>query len=115
VRHIQLKSTVVRGRTATQKIHTALASHGSGCVVWLVLQRGGGNRLECSFLTFGSEPGERLTGLERFKVARHAKGNSEGVKKLRPAIRDVPKSAFVARADITAVSDWLFGAASNTR
>jgi hypothetical protein len=112
VRHIQLKSTVAGGKTATQHLHTALASHASGCVVWLVLEHGGGNRLECSFLTFGGEAGERLPALDRFKVARHAKGNSQGVKALRPAIRDVPRSAFVARADIAAVSDWLFGVAS---
>jgi hypothetical protein len=80
-------------------------------VVWLVLEHGGGNRLECSFLTFGGEAGERLPALDRFNVARHAKGNSQGVKALRPAIRDVPRSAFVTRADIAAVSDWLFGVA----
>jgi hypothetical protein len=111
VRHIQLKSTVAGGARRSQNIHTALASQRSGCVVWVVLQHGGGHRLETSFLTFGGAAGEPLGALDGFKAARHARANAEGVKSLRRAHRRVPMSAFVERPDVAAVSDWLFGAA----
>jgi len=35
VRHIQLKTSIVGGTTASQKIHTKLAEKPSGCVVWI--------------------------------------------------------------------------------
>ncbi len=109
VRHIQLKSSVDGGSRRSQHVHTALAGHRSGCVVWVVLQNGERNRLQLGFLTFGAGPGEPLGSLGAFKVARHAKGNAQGVKAPRPAIRDVPRSSFVERADVAEVSDWLFG------
>jgi len=109
VRHIQLKSSVVGGSRRSQHVHTALGLHRSGCVVWVVLEPGERARLQLSYLMFGAAPGEPLGRLDAFKVARHAKGNAQGVKGLRPAIRDVPRSAFVARSDIAEVSDWLFG------
>jgi hypothetical protein len=111
VRHVQLKSSFVGGSRRSHHIHTALTSHRSGCVVWVVLQHSGGSHLQMAYLTFGGAPGEPLGPLTAFKVARHAKGNAEGVKTLRPAIRDVPRSAFIPRCDIAAVSDWLFGVA----
>jgi hypothetical protein len=111
VRHIQLKSTVAGGTTRSQKVHTALASHRSGCVVWVVLDQSVQHRLRMSFLALGALPGERLQGLDVFPVARHTKANAEGLKADRPAIREVPRTAFSTLSDVAAVSDWLFGAA----
>ena len=35
VRHIQLKTSIIGGKTASQKVHTKLAEKPSGCVVWI--------------------------------------------------------------------------------
>jgi hypothetical protein len=109
VRHVQMKSTVVGGTTRSQKVHTALASHRSGCVVWLVLERAHENRLRMSFLALGGRPGEPLRGLDSYPVARHTKANADGFKAERPAIREVPRAAFVSLPDMAGLSDWLFG------
>jgi hypothetical protein len=109
LRHVQLKSTVVGGTTRSQKVHTALTRHRSGCVVWVVLEPGPDDRLQMSFLVFGGGAGEQLPGLDAFPVARHAKANAKGVKARRPAIRDLPRSAFQPLPDLAALSDWLFG------
>src|SRR5258706_8200270 len=35
VRHMQLKTSIIGGKTASQKVHTKLAEKPSGCVVWI--------------------------------------------------------------------------------
>lgn len=110
-RHIQMKSTVAGGATRNQKVHTALARQPSGCVVWVVLEPGPGSALGLSYLVLGGGPGEPLASLEDFKVARHTKANAAGVKAHRPAIKEVPRSAFAELPDTAALSDWLFGKA----
>jgi hypothetical protein len=108
-RHIQLKSSVAGGKCRSQKVHTGLSSHRSGCVVWVVLEPAADARVRMSFLAYGASPGEPLGGLRELKVARHTKGNAAGVKAERPNIREVPRASFALLPDIAAVSDWLFG------
>lgn len=108
-RHVQMKSSVVGGRTGSQKVHTALAKQPSGCVVWVVLAPGPESALDLTYLVFGGGPGEPLPNLKNFKTARHTKANAEGVKANRPAIRELPKSAFSDLGGTAALSDWLFG------
>lgn len=108
-RHIQMKSSVVGGAARSQKVHSALATQRSGCVVWVVLEAGATQRLKMSFLVLGGGPDESLPELDAHPVARHTKGNAEGFKSLRAAIREVPRSAFEPLPDMTALSDWLFG------
>jgi hypothetical protein len=110
-RHVQLKSTVLGGTRRTQNIHTRLGSCPSGCVVWVVLEPGEAGRIRLAYLVFGSTAGLPLTSLSSFPVAKHTKGDSTGHKSDRPAIREVPKSAFVALPDMAALTDWLFGSA----
>jgi hypothetical protein len=109
MRHIQLKSTVLGGKTQEQKVHTALAEHASGCVVWVVLNPGEKWRARLEYLVFGGAPGTALQGLDSFPVATHTKGNAQGFKAERPHIRVVPKSAFTRLSSTAALSDWLFG------
>ena len=92
VRHIQLRSSRRDARTKTQKVHTALSSKPSGCVIWILFSE---KTLELGpFLFFGESPGTPLTDISQFRVARHTKGDSTGIKKVRPRLRVVPKSAF---------------------
>lgn len=61
VRHIQLKTSIVGGKTAFQKIHTKLAEKPSGCVVWIYVDEG---TLRLGpFLYFGAEAGKPLPSL----------------------------------------------------
>lgn len=92
IRHIQLKTSHSMAKASKQKVHIALATKPSGCVVWIFFNE---NTLELGpFLFFGGPAGEPLPNLDGFKIAKHTKGNAEGLKAERPSIRDVPKSRF---------------------
>jgi hypothetical protein len=107
MRHIQLKSTTVGGRTSRQKVHTKLAEKPSGCVVWMWVDP---DTLSFeSWGWFGSDPGDPLPDLANYPVAKHTKGDASGVKAERQSIRTVPKGAFDRLASIDALTDRLFG------
>lgn len=97
LRHVQLKTSRPDVATASQKVNVALAAKPSGCVVWLLRHEDPQlGRVRLSYLFFGGGPGEQLPRLDTFKVAKHAKGDSKGIKRERPNIRVVPKRKFVA-------------------
>jgi len=92
VRHIQLKGSYRGSRTAVQKASLFLARKPSGCVVWVYFDS---ESLELGpFLYFGGAPGEKMPDLEAFRIAKHAKGNAQGVKAERPNHRVVNKGQF---------------------
>lgn len=92
VRHIQLKTTIVGGKAASQKVHTKLAGKPSGCVVWIYFDS---QSLDLGpFYYFGSQAGQPLPSLIAHKTATHTKGNRVGFKAERPNIRVVPKGCF---------------------
>ena len=62
------------------------------------------------FLLFAGEPGERLPDMSTLKVAKHSKGDANGVKKDRPNLRVVPKARFKSVATIEELYRALFGA-----
>ena len=83
-RHVQLKSSARTAKTARQKVHQDLADKPSGCVIWVQFDP---YTLEMGpFLFFGSGPGEPLPSIDDFLVAKHTKGNAQGIKKQRPHI-----------------------------
>lgn len=106
-RHVQLKSSSHAATTTSQKVHLGLASKPSGCVVWTRFDRATMNL--GPFLFFGAEPGLPLPPLNAFKMAKHTKGDKEGVKKERPNLRIVRMSQFREIADIPALYMALFG------
>ncbi|TDJ71419.1 MAG: hypothetical protein E2O39_08410 [Planctomycetota bacterium] len=107
LRHIQLKSSFLGAKTASQKIHRRLAEKPGGCVVWIMFDP---ETLDLGpFLWFGSPPGEPLPDLRSFKIARHTKGDATGHKALRPMIRVVPKGRFTRLDTIEDVVGVLFG------
>lgn len=107
-RHLQLKSSAHTASTPTQKVHLGLASKPSGCVVWTRFDRTTMNL--GPFLFFGAEPGLPLPPLDAFKVAKHTKGNKDGVKMDRPNLRIIRMSQFREIADIPTLYAALFGA-----
>ena len=107
VRHVQLKSSHHGSTTSEVKVSLHLAEKPSGCVIWLwfdpeTLQLG-------PFYWFGNEPGARLPAIAGFKVAKHTKGNSQGVKLERPNVRVIPKGQFKIISSIDELVLKLFG------
>lgn len=61
------------------------------------------------YLWFGGTPGNPLPNIEGFPVAKHTKGNKDGVKKERMDIRVLNKGKFVKLNDLDDVLRELFG------
>ena len=112
-RQIQLKSSNAGGKVRSQKVNVSLASAPSGCIVWSVAMaiiEADPPTVEVVYRAFGSDiPGAAMSGLAGFAVAKHSKGNAQGVKALRPNIRVLPNSAFQKFSRVSELSDWLFG------
>jgi hypothetical protein len=106
IRHVQLKTSMHDASTQSQPIHGSLGEHASGCVVWIVLNE---NLSFDHFLWFGGKPGRPLPDLGRFKRARHARANAQGVKAVRAQTWRVPKTAFEVLPDMGALVERLFG------
>lgn len=106
VRHMQLKTSHLGAIATGQKVHIGLMEKPSGCVVWIQFDE---KTLELGpFLFFGGAAGEPLPDIDSFRVAKHAKANSKGIKAERPHVRVVPKSRFKSISTIPALFDLLF-------
>lgn len=106
IRHIQLKTSHLNARAARQMVHIALASKPSGCVVWIYFNE---RTLELGpFLYFGGAAGEPLPDISDLKVAKHTKGDAQGVKAERPEIRVINKGQFEKYESIEELYEVLF-------
>jgi hypothetical protein len=106
VRHIQLQAAHRKARVSRQKIHTALANKPSGCVIWIYFDE---DTLELGpFLFFGGLAGEPLPDISDMRVAKHTKGNAQGIKLERLAIRVVNKGQFTSYNKIEQLYAVLF-------
>jgi hypothetical protein len=106
IRHVQLKASHVGASTSSQKVHIALSNKASGCVIWIYFN---GETAELGpFYYFGSAAGEPLPSLKSMKVAKHVKGNRDGVKAERPDIRVVNKGAFQKFDSIQDLYHFIF-------
>jgi hypothetical protein len=106
-RHVQLKSSHHEAATSRINTHVQLAEKPSGCIIWIYFAP---DTLALGpFLWFGGKPGEPLPDLSGFAVAKHAKGNAQGVKAERPNVRTVPKSRFTRVETMEELSERLFG------
>jgi len=103
VRHVQLKTTIIGGRAASQKVHTKLAQKTSGCVVWIYFNE---DTLHLGpFLYFAAN----AVSLDGRKAAKHTKGNKDGIKAERKSICVVPKRDFTKFDTIEGIYGRLFG------
>lgn len=110
VRHIQLKTSKINAKRAYQNVNIALANKPSGCIVWMLRHESETtHRMTLTYRFFGDAAGKPLPSLHGFATAKHPRGNSEGVKKERPAIRRVPKGAFSQVENTRALLLRLFG------
>lgn len=107
IRHIQLKTAKLDAKAAYQKVHIALATKLSRCVLWIFFDE---TTMQLGlFLFFGGKSGEKLRDISQFKIAKHTKGNKNGVKAALPDIREVRKNAFVRYDRIELIYDALLG------
>ena len=103
VRHIQLKTSIIGGRAASQKVHTHLASKPAGCVVWIYFDA---DTLQLGpFLYFAVN----AASLDGRKTAKHTKGNKDGLKAERKNICVIPKRFFTRFNSIEDIYAQLFG------
>ena len=102
VRHIQLETSIIGGKTASQKVHTKLAEKPSGCVVWIYFNE---HTLHLGPFYYFEVNAESL-GMR--KIAKHTKGNKDGVKAERQNIRVVPKGSFTKIESIADIYARLF-------
>lgn len=108
LRHIQLKAMHKAARRRSFDVQMRLGDKPNGCVV-LVIHDPQTLAVE-SYRWFGHAPGIGLPELGT-KVTRHSKGNAQGVKAERPALREVPISQFAAVPDVGELVSRLFGPA----
>lgn len=109
VRHIQIKASVIGGKTANQKIHTKMSEKPSGCVVWIYFDSDT-MALGPYFYFGGAKPGSKMPDISYRKVAKHTKANSQAVKAERPNLRVVPKGDFKRFDTVELLYAQLFGA-----
>jgi len=108
IRHVQLKTTRKNGKTASQKVHIALAEKSSGCIVWIYFDE---DSMKLGpFLFFGGPAGAPLPSLKGLKIAKHTKGDKDGTKAERPEIRVAPKGQFEKLSTIRELYDRLLKA-----
>ena len=107
VRHVQLKATFKGSKVRRFTVNAGLAAKPSGCIVCLLFDD---KTLNLGpFYWFGGAPNERLPDLTTFPIAKHTKGNAQGVKTLKPNHRVIPLSKFVPVATIPLLAVKLFG------
>lgn len=109
IRHVQLKTSRALGKTSRQKVNIALSEKPSGCIVWIVRDEDNPDcRIKLSYRFFGDDAGKPLPSLDGFSIAKHTKGNKDGVKAERPAIRIVNKGQFTHIETTTELAIRLF-------
>jgi hypothetical protein len=106
IRYIQLKSSYRGAKTARQNVNIRLADKPNGCVVWIVFDEKTLNM--GPFLWYGRQPGEPIPDILRLPVAKHKKGNAQGVKARRPNIRVLNRSHFEKLTSIPDLINRMF-------
>lgn len=106
LRHIQLKTSYIGSTTSYQKVHVKLGDKPAGCIVWIYFDV---ETLSLGpFYYFGSDRAKPLKSFIGSKVAKHSKGNKDGVKAERPNIRVINKGQFKVHNDIESLYNVLF-------
>jgi hypothetical protein len=110
LRHVQLKTSKRDAKTARQKVSLALGDKRSGCVVWIIRSEDmKSRRMKLSYLFFGDVAGKPLPSLKEFPIAKHTKGNAQGIKAERKGLRVVAKRHFKGPFSTSELVELLFG------
>ena len=113
-RHVQLKTKRLTGKTATYKLSTLLYNQPAACVVVLEWDLPpGATRLVLTYRWFGGGPHEPIPKLGE-KIAKHTKGDSQGIKKEKPLHRVIALGKFSKVSSMTDIAMLLFGPADSS-
>lgn len=113
-RHVQLKTKWLKATTARYKLSTLLYNQPAACVVVLEWELPpGASRVALTYRWFGGGPHEAIPSLGD-KLAKHTKGDSQGVKKAKPLHREVALGKFSKVSSMADVAALLFGPAGPT-
>ncbi len=107
IRHIQLKQSIISATKLSIDAHISLADKPSGCIIWIEWEVDNYFRVKLNYLFFGNKAGNPLPPIDDFKIAKHGKGDSKGVKKERPAKRVIKKNLFKSLS-IDELVEYLF-------
>lgn len=108
-RHVQLKTKRLTGKTANHKLSTLLYNQPAACVVVLEWDLPpGATRLALTYRWFGGGPHEPIPNLGD-KVAKHTKGDSQGIKKEKPLHRVIALGKFHKVPSMAGIAELLFG------
>jgi hypothetical protein len=106
IRHIQLKAMQISGTRRDFGLQVRLADKPSACAVLMIHDT---KTLEIKqWRLFAGLPGAPIPSLGD-KPVKHTKGDQSGFKAVRPALRNVPFSAFMQVSGTTELVRKLFG------
>ncbi|TAF73591.1 MAG: hypothetical protein EAZ53_12115 [Bacteroidetes bacterium] len=100
-KHIQLKSLVSGGTTASFKINDRLELKTGGCVVIQEYEQVL-SEIKVKYHFFDAKD------LSSFNNAKHTKANADGEKKIREGIKEVPKGKFISFKSSKEFIEFLF-------
>ena len=103
-RYIQLKTSLETSPVGMQKIHVNLLNTINGSIIWIVIND---DLIMKSFKVIIPSIGTMI-GDSNFKMAKHSKSNSDGLKTLRPNIREIPKARFTETNNFNVLFKMLF-------
>ncbi|MBZ5673340.1 MAG: hypothetical protein LAP61_03770 [Acidobacteriia bacterium] len=92
------------------KVNVALRDKPGSCVVVLHFDQKTPDL--GPFFWFGNSPRKPLPDLSNYPIAKHTKGNAQGVKLSRPRIRIVPLTDFRKVDSVPQIAELLFGSLS---
>jgi hypothetical protein len=106
VRHIQLKSKVAGGKRARINVHKKLLLKPSACVI--IMEYDPATLEVQTYRYFGGEAGEPMADLGE-RVVKHSRANAQGVKAVRPNLRNIPHGWFEEIGGTQELCSRLFG------
>jgi hypothetical protein len=108
-RYIQLKTSEEGSTTSSQKINLLITEKENPCIIWIIRHYDNKmNDFRFKYLFWGSNRQELLPNIGKYKIAKHTKANSSGIKKQRQNIRIIPKGDFIEINSIEGLFEKLF-------
>ena len=109
IRYIQLKTSEVNGTTKMQKLNISLLEKENACIIWIIREEDtNSKRYKFKYLFFGSQVGEPFPKIDSYRLAKSARNNVNGEKKVRPNIREIPISQFIEYKSSSEIFRVLF-------
>lgn len=108
-RYIQLKTSNSTSKTSKQNLNLSLSKKENGCIVWVIRNTNRDtNRYAFRYRFFGLAVGDGFPNTDKYRNAKHTKGNSKGVKNVRTNIVQIPKNEFIELDNSKMLLERLF-------